>query len=310
MPPEHRFVWTLSGWPMAQILWPGQTPERRERIAQAIRDGRLVWHALPATLHTESLDLEDLVRGMGFSSRLSRQFGMPLPRDAKMTDVPCAHLGPADDARSTPASSSCTSAATRPARSPDVPPLFWWEGPDGSRAADDVHGGDYGTGLRPPAGWPYKTWLALIHTGDNHGPPTPDEVQNARCSRPPREMPGVKVRMGRLSDFTDAILKEKPDAAGGPGRHAGRLDPRHHVDAHGDEARAQRPPADRRAGCAEHAACGVGRRRAVEREDAVAAAYEGSLLYGEHTWGFDAKAFPRLYGKAWEEARPPASTPG
>ena len=70
MPPEQRFVWTLSGWPMEQVLWPGQTPERRERVAQAIRDGRLVWHALPASLHTESLDLEDLVRGMVFSSRL------------------------------------------------------------------------------------------------------------------------------------------------------------------------------------------------------------------------------------------------
>jgi hypothetical protein len=95
MPPEHRFVWTLSGWPMAQVLWPGQTPERRGRIEEAIRDGRLVWHALPATLHTESLDLEDLVRGLGFSSRLSRRFGMPLPRDAKMTEVPA--LGPNPD---------------------------------------------------------------------------------------------------------------------------------------------------------------------------------------------------------------------
>ena len=63
LPPEHRFVWTLSGWPMTQILWPGQTPDRRGRIEQAIRDGRLVWHALPGSLHTESLDLEDIVRG-------------------------------------------------------------------------------------------------------------------------------------------------------------------------------------------------------------------------------------------------------
>jgi hypothetical protein len=87
MPPEQRFVWTVPGWPMAQILWPGQTPERRRRTEQAIRDGRLVWHALPGSLHTESLDLEDLVRGMGFASDLSRRMGMPLPLDAKMTDV-------------------------------------------------------------------------------------------------------------------------------------------------------------------------------------------------------------------------------
>jgi uncharacterized protein (DUF427 family) len=89
LPPENRFVWTLSGWPMTQILWPGQTPERRTRIEKAIREGRLVWHALAGTTHTESLGLEDLVRSLGFSSRLARQFGQPLPRDAKMTDVPC-----------------------------------------------------------------------------------------------------------------------------------------------------------------------------------------------------------------------------
>lgn len=36
---------------------------------------------------------------------------------------------------------------------------------------------DYGTGLVPPPVWPHRTWLALIHTGDNHGPPRPDEVR-------------------------------------------------------------------------------------------------------------------------------------
>ena len=68
LPPENRFVWTLSGWPMTQILWPGQTPERRKRIEKAIREGRLVWHALGGTTHTESLGLEDLVRSLEFSS--------------------------------------------------------------------------------------------------------------------------------------------------------------------------------------------------------------------------------------------------
>ena len=26
-------------------------------------------------------------------------------------------------------------------------------------------------------------------------------------------------------------------------------------------------------------------------------------MFGEHTWGFDAKNCPRLYGQAWEQAR-------
>ena len=86
-PPDQRFAWTVPGWPLTQILWEGQTPARRARVLKAIGDGRLTFHALPFTTHTESLDLEDLVRGLGFSSRLARSLGQPLPRDAKMTDV-------------------------------------------------------------------------------------------------------------------------------------------------------------------------------------------------------------------------------
>ena len=61
--------------------------------------------------------------------------------------------------------------------SPEVPLLFWWEGPDGSRLLTMYIAEGYGTGLMPPADWPYKTWLALIHTGDNAGPPKPEQVE-------------------------------------------------------------------------------------------------------------------------------------
>ena len=77
-PKEQQFVWTLSGWPMKQILWEGQPPERRQKIEQAIRDGNLVVHAYPFTTHTETAELEDLVRGLNISSTLDRQFGLPL----------------------------------------------------------------------------------------------------------------------------------------------------------------------------------------------------------------------------------------
>jgi len=134
LPPEQQFAWTIPGWPMSKILedWPGQSSQRKARIEQAFREGRFVVHALPFTTHTDTLDLEDLVWGLGYSSRLSRQFGLPLPVDAKMTDVPChswaivtllkhagvdfLHLG-------------CNSGSS----SPRVPSLFFWEGPDGSR---------------------------------------------------------------------------------------------------------------------------------------------------------------------------------
>ena len=207
LPPEQQFVWTLSGWPMNKILedWPGQTPERQQRVLQAFGTGRFVVHALPSTTHTELLELEDLVRGMVFSSRLSRAVGMPLPRDAKMTDVPghtwvlptiLKHAG-VDFLHIGCNAAQCArgAAAVLVGRARRLAP------------ADDVLG-RYGTGLKPPADWPYKTWLALIHTGDNHGPPTAGRGQGL-LDQAARKLPGVKVRMGRLSDFGDAILRPR-----------------------------------------------------------------------------------------------------
>jgi len=73
LPPEQQFAWTLPGWPMTKITedWPGQTPERKQRIMQAFKDGRFVVHALPFSMHTETLELEDLARGLGCASRLA-----------------------------------------------------------------------------------------------------------------------------------------------------------------------------------------------------------------------------------------------
>ena len=293
LPPEQQFVWTIPGWPMHKILedWPGQTPERKQRVMQAFKDGRFVVHALPFTTHTELLEAEDLVRGMGFSSALSRASGKPLPRDAKMTDVPShswilptllrhagvdfLHLG-------------CNAASS----SPRVPRLFWWEGPDGSRLLTMYTAEFYGTGLVPPKDWPYKTWLALIHTGDNHGPPTPEEVRKL-LDQAKRDLPGVKIRIGRLSDFSDAILDEKPDLPVVRGDmpdtwiHGPIADPRGAA-----IARHIRPAlAAAESLRAELAAWGI---RPPPLSATLAPAWENSLLYGEHTWG---GAFWWIYGK-------------
>lgn len=283
LPPAQQFVWTVPGWPMHQILdWPEQTPDRRRRVEQALKDGRFVVHALPFSTHTEMYEPEDIVRGLGHSSRVARTLGLALPRDAKMTDVPChtwilptllrhagvefLHIG-------------CNSACS----SPRVPALFSWEGPDGSRLLTYYSAGGYGSGLKPPEGWPYKTWLALIHTGDNHGPPTPGEVKKL-LDQAAREFPGVKVRIGRLSDFADAILTEKarlPVVRGDmPDTwiHGPMCDP-----AGAKLARNTRPTiAICEALSTQLDAWGVQR---SDVAGTLAAAYEKSLLYSEHTWG-------------------------
>ena len=293
LPPAQQFVWTIPGWPMHKILedWTGQSPERKQLVMQAFKDGRFAVHALPFTTHTELLEAEDLVRGLEFSSALSRASGKPLPRDAKMTDVPShswilptllrhagvefLHLG-------------CNAASS----SPQVPRLFWWEGPDGSRLLTMYTAESYGTGLLPPKDWPHQTWLALIHTGDNHGPPTPEEVR-ALLGQAKRDLPGVSVRIGRLSDFADAILAEKPDLSVVRGDmpdtwiHGPLADPR------GARMARNLRPALAAADClgTELAGWGI---KMPDHKAALADAYESSLLYGEHTWG---GAFTWIYGK-------------
>jgi hypothetical protein len=296
LPKEQQFVWTVPGWPMNKILeeWPGQTPDRKQRILQAMQDGRFMVHALPFSTHTELLELEDLVRGLGYSSRLSRSLHLELPRDAKMTDVPChswilptllknagvdfLHLG-------------CNAASS----SPLVPPLFWWQGPDGSRLLTMYTAEGYGTGLIPPRNWPHKTWLALIHTGDNHGPPTPEEVK-AVLDQAARECPGVKVRIGRLSDFSDALLAEKPNLPIVRGDmpdtwiHGPMSDP-----AGAKLARNIRPEiTTAEALHTQLSAWGIPCAPIDVIGASIASAYEQSLLYGEHTWG---GAFTWIYGK-------------
>jgi hypothetical protein len=299
LPAEQRFVWTIPGWPMAQMLGPDQDPERRARTIEALRSGQFVTHALPFTTHTESLELEDLVRGLNLSSAIARECGLELPRDAKMTDVPShswvlptllkhagvdfLHLG-------------CNPASAVP----QVPPLFWWEGPDGSRLLTR-YDKDYGSPLVPPADWPYPVWLALIHTGDNHGPPRPEDVQ-AVLNQAASELPGVKLRMGRLSDFADALLATNPEI---PVVRGDMPDTWIHgiMSMPEESARARRMRPGLVALEQADLLCSLAGIPVEGDARFIAEEYEHSLLFGEHTWGMDAKRFPRAYGEEWEQRR-------
>ena len=208
MPPEERFVWTLPAWPMQQVL-DRSKPATKARVETALKDGNFAIHALPVTFETEAGDLENLARCFRFSNDISKKYGLELPRDAKMTDVPShswflptllknagvdfLHLG------CNPASSS-----------PELPLLFWWEGPDGSRLMTMYYEKYYGTDLVSPEGWPFKTWLALIPTNDNQGAPPAEEVK--QTLRKIHELaPNARIKIGRISDFYDLVIKENPD---------------------------------------------------------------------------------------------------
>jgi len=315
LPQEEQFTWTCPGWVFDWITedWPGQTAERRQRLDRAVKSGRLVAHALPFSIESELMWPEEFARGYAFADRSCQRYGMPIPRAAKTSDVPSqsralatglAHGG----IRFMHIGCNWPSGYVH-----DLPPLFWWEGPDGSRVLtmySTIYGtctalwpwggeGDpyIGHNLLPPANWPYKTWPAIIVTADNSGPPTMEAVRSL-FAEALEKFPDVKVRMGTLDDIADAILAEKPELAVVRGEtpdtwiHGCMSDPggmRH--------ARNVRPliPAVE---VLHTQLCQWGV-PVEEHDEQVAKAFEQSLLYSEHTWGLGESV--DVYGKAFKE---------
>jgi alpha-mannosidase len=232
LPVEQQFSWTAPGWVMSKVVedWDGQTPERRQRVDEAFKTGRFVTHAVPFTLESESLFPEIIARGFESSTWVCRKYNLPLSRGAKMTDVPSQsnvlatvlakggvkflHLG-----------------CNWPSGYVKYPGLFWWEGPDGSRLLtlySHIYGTSVGltypddwtdhyprdqtigTNLIPPADWPYSVWPAIFVTPDNSGPPDMKDIE-ALFDEAHRLMPGMKIRVGRLEDFADAVLATHPN---------------------------------------------------------------------------------------------------
>lgn len=299
LPKEKRFAWTVSGWPLqAQILGPLQTPERRARIEKAIKSGALVVHGLPFTTHTESLDYEDLVRGLSYSSAVTRKYGLPLPISAKMTDVP-SHSWIMPTLLKHAGIKFLQLGCNPASQYPRFPELFWWEGADGSKVLCN-YTALYGSDIKPTPDWPCKNYLAMQMTGDNHGPPKLQEIDKL-LAYAAKELPGVKIHFGTLDDFAKAVLAEKPDLPTVKGDCPDTW-------IQGLQSNPQETKIARNIRPLESALDGLNTQMKgwgvpVESiSEKLAKAYEQSLLYGEHTWGMNAEYGPRYsYGDDWKK---------
>jgi len=295
---ENQFVWTVPGWPLyAQMLGPKQDSLRKIKIEQAVKDEMLTPHALAFSTHTESQDLEDLVRSLSFSSNVCRQYGLPIPIAAKMTDVP-SHSWVLPTLLYHAGIKFLHIGVNPASQYPRVPQLFWWEGADGSKVLCS-YTIDYGSSFFPAADWPCKNYLCMIMAGDNHGPPAIAEV--AKWKKQYKEkMPNVKVHFGTLDDFAKAALSENPEL---PVVRGDMPDTWIHgimsMPRATKVARDTRPLEPALETFDTQLRCWGLKPGSVSK--LLADAYEQSLLYSEHTWGMNAEYGPRyLYGEDWK----------
>jgi hypothetical protein len=101
-------------------------------LDEAFSKGKFITHAMPFTIETDVCEPEVLTRGLGFASRLSRQYHLPLPQSAKVTDMP-SHSGELATVLSNAGVKFLHIGCNWPSGFVQTPGLFWWQGPDGSK---------------------------------------------------------------------------------------------------------------------------------------------------------------------------------
>jgi len=319
MPDQQQFRWTAPGWVMSKVLedWPGQTPERHEKLDAAFRSGKFVTHALPFTLESDACEPEEMARSLGFASQLSRKYNLPLPRSAKVTDVP-SHTGELATVLANGGVKFLHIGCNWPSAYIKLPGLFWWQGPDGSRILtmySPLYGSSegllfhkdwsadfpfIGENLVPAKEWTYKTWPAIIVTPDNSGPPNKEQVK-ALFDEIAQKMPGVKVRMGTMDDFVDAILKENPKLPVVKGEMPDTWIQGIMCDPEGRRLSRESHPllASAEVMNTQLKIWGI---NAPSYAKTIALAYEKLALYGEHTWGGAGSV--DQYGEAFKKVPP------
>ncbi len=282
-----KYVWTMPSWPLSVML--KKSGGKTKKIDELVMNGQLAWHALPFTSHFDFCGPEDYIRGLTYSKSLCQRYGKPMPISAKMTDVPghgimlpsilhgagvkFLHLG-------------CNEFATPP----DVPDLFFWQAPDGSRVLTMYCKGGYGSSMTPPKDWKYPVWLAIMHTHDNCGPQSAEMIAEL-VGQAKEAYPHAEIICGTMDDFYYEL--EKCDLSSLPVVSKDLADTWiHGVGSYPYDVslikrtRIDLANAQKLFSLQEHS---------LEEKtvfmNKIEEAYDNIILFGEHTWGLDVKTW-------------------
>lgn len=159
---DARLVWSTGSWLIAEYLRTHNGPDA-EPVRKAIAEGKIRWHGLPFTTHTELMSRSLFEYALSISKNLDKTYGRSTIA-AKMTDVP-GHTK-AIIPMMKKAGLEFLHIGVNPASTvPGVPPLFRWQADNGDMI-NVMYQFDYGEFAEIPG---TGTAVCFAHTGDNLG---------------------------------------------------------------------------------------------------------------------------------------------
>lgn len=200
----ERFIWTTGSWLIRYALNHG-SQEQRDNLDRAIREGKIVWHALPFSSHTELMTAGLFDHALSLAAELDAAYGRTSIA-AKMTDVPGHTISMVPILRG--AGVRYLHIGINPASTlPNVPANFRWRSSDGSEVVV-TYDANYGTSddtlTTAVAGQSDVLYMAF--TNDNLGPPSHTEVTELFESLGAHH-PEAEVKASTLDAYAASLLE-------------------------------------------------------------------------------------------------------
>ncbi|MBO5944170.1 MAG: DUF5054 domain-containing protein [Clostridia bacterium] len=191
---KKYFIWTTGSWIIKEAL---KNPEQKEKLTKALKDGNIVPHAMPFTIHTELLDVDSLQYGLSIVNELDKLRGRKTVA-AKMTDVP-GHTKGLVTLLARHGIKLLHIGVNGASALVDVPPCFLWKNGDDEIVV--IYSGDYGGAFKSDL---IDEVLYFDHTLDNHGAPSPQKVLD-KINKIQEEYPDYEITAGTMDEFADII---------------------------------------------------------------------------------------------------------
>lgn len=193
---RKNFVWTTGSWIIKEAL--EQSDENRKReLVRAIKDGDIVAHGLPFTLHSELFDKDTFDFGLSIVDDIDALRGKKTVA-AKMTDVP-GHTRAIVPLLAKHGIKLLHIGVNGVSAVPELPECFLWRCSGAEIVV--VYSGDYGGAFKSEL---VDEVLYFDHTVDNRGAPSPERVLQ-KLGEIQKEYPDYEVTAGTLDEFAECI---------------------------------------------------------------------------------------------------------